>query len=320
MRVASLFAGAGGLDLGFVTAGHQIVWANDFDADAVATYRHNIGDHIVHGDIAQVDVATIPDVDLIVGGFPCQGFSRANMRRHVGDERNKLYREFVRVVDGKRPPFFLAENVRGILSLEGGSAFRKIVADFEAIGYRVEHHVVNAADYGVPQQRWRVFLVGRRMDIPASVAPTFPEPTHSQAPTPTSSRLGWLSIGEALSGLPDPDTAEGRAVPNHVYSRYKFVERDFTGHRTTNPSRPSPTILARGNGGGGVCAIPHPGGQRRMSVRESAIAQTFPVDFVFLGALNSMYRQVGNAVPVRLAEQIAASFARVELPATQVAA
>lgn len=320
MRVASLFAGAGGLDLGFVKAGHEIAWANDFDSDAAATYRRNIGDHIVLGDVSQIDVATIPDIDLIMGGFPCQGFSRANMLRHAGDERNKLYREFVRIVDGKRPSLFLAENVRGIMSLEGGSAFRRIVSDFEAIGYRMEHHVVNAADYGVPQQRWRVFLVGRRIDVPDSAAPVFPGPTHSQVPAATPGRLGWVSIGEALRGLPGPDTEEGRAIPNHMYSHYKFVERDFTGHRTTNPDRPSPTILARGNGGGGVCAIPHPGGQRRMSVRESAIAQTFPMDFVFEGALNSMYRQVGNAVPVRLAQQVAEAFARVELPAAKVAA
>lgn len=320
MRVASLFAGAGGLDLGFVLAGHEVVWANDFDADAVATYKRNISDHIVLGDVALVDVASIPDIDLIVGGFPCQGFSRANMLRHGGDERNRLYREFVRIVDGKRPPLFLAENVRGILSLEGGMAFRRIVSDFEAIGYHVEHHVVNAADYGVPQQRWRVFLVGRRVDVPASATPAFPVATHAQTPAATADRLPWVSIGEALRGLPDPDTEEGRAVANHVYSRYKFVERDFTGHRATNPDRPSPTILARGNGGGGVCAIPHPGSQRRMSVRESAIAQTFPLDFVFEGALNSMYRQVGNAVPVRLARQIAEAFARVELPSARVAA
>ena len=118
MRIVSLFSGAGGLDLGFVKAGHCVVWANDLYKDAVETYRANLGDHIVCRDIAEVKSDEIPDCDIVVGGFPCQGFSVANMKRHESDSRNKLYLQLLRVVRDKRPKFFLAENVKGILHCE----------------------------------------------------------------------------------------------------------------------------------------------------------------------------------------------------------
>ncbi len=126
LKTVSLFAGAGGLDLGLLQAGLQIVWANDFDEDAVATYRRNIGEHIVAGDIKRIPSRSIPDCDVVVGGFPCQGFSQANMLRFEDDDRNYLYLEFRRVVRDKMPKYFLAENVRGILSLGGGRAIEKI--------------------------------------------------------------------------------------------------------------------------------------------------------------------------------------------------
>lgn len=119
LRIASLFSGAGGLDLGFKRAGFEIVWANDNDRDAVETYKRNIGDHCVLGDIEDLDIKDIPRVDGIIGGFPCQGFSVANTQRAVDDSRNALYRSFVKAVKITQPKFFLAENVKGILSLRG---------------------------------------------------------------------------------------------------------------------------------------------------------------------------------------------------------
>lgn len=107
MKVVSLFSGAGGLDLGFKNAGFQIVWANDIDSDAVLTYKKNIGDHIVLKDLSQIDMDDIPDCDVVIGGFPCQGFSQANLLRNKDDERNQLYLEFLRVVNAKKPKFFL---------------------------------------------------------------------------------------------------------------------------------------------------------------------------------------------------------------------
>ena len=114
MRVVSLFSGAGGLDLGFKMAGHEIIWANDLYEDAVETYKHNLGDHIVCEDISKIDAEEIPECDIIIGGFPCQGFSVANMKRHETDERNALYKQLIRVIDAKKPKFFLAENVKGL--------------------------------------------------------------------------------------------------------------------------------------------------------------------------------------------------------------
>lgn len=120
MTIVSLFSGAGGLDLGFIKAGHTIVWVNDLYDDAVATYRKNIGDHIVEKDIKEIPSEEIPDCDIVIGGFPCQGFSVANTKRHTNDERNVLYKELLRVIKDKNPKFFLAENViRNIVPKQG---------------------------------------------------------------------------------------------------------------------------------------------------------------------------------------------------------
>jgi len=297
MRVVSLFSGAGGLDLGLIQAGHNIIWANDFDRDSVATYSANIGSHIVQAPIEDIPSSDIPNSDMIVGGFPCQGFSQANVNRVENDPRNALYREFVRVLSDKQPFFFLAENVRGLLSLDNGEAYRGIVSGFERAGYRVNTKVLNAADFGVPQNRHRVIFLGVRRDLPLSVEFNHPEPTHSAVLN--DGKKPHVTVGEALKAVPDPIDFPD-AVPNQEYSKYKLVVRNFTGHRLTDPNKPSPTILARGNGGGGVNATPHPSGLRRMSVRESATVQTFPLDFKFMGRMGSAYRQVGNAVPVKL--------------------
>jgi len=293
MKVISLFSGAGGLDLGLVQSGHTVVWANDNDIDACETYRNNIGNHIICDDIEGIKLNTVPDADVIVGGFPCQGFSMANKSRAIDDERNKLYKYFVKVVAAKKPKYFLAENVRGILSLEKGEAIKAIVNDFEKIGYVVQYQLFNMANYGVPQTRQRVIIAGTRKDVNNTF--TFPQPTHTKD--------DWINIAEALSGIPEP-SGENDTIPNHIYSKYKITNRNFTGHRKTDPHKPSPTILARGNGKGGVCAIQHPNNHRRMSVRESSIIQTFPMNFIFSGKMNSMYRQVGNAVPVLFAKHL----------------
>ncbi|MCL1075787.1 MULTISPECIES: DNA cytosine methyltransferase [Shewanella] len=302
-KVISLFSGAGGLDLGFKNAGFDIVWANDFDKDACNTYTHNIGSHIVCGSIEDIDSNEIPEADIIIGGFPCQGFSQANLLRFADDERNKLYLEFLRVVKDKKPKLFFAENVSGILSLAKGEAIKKIENDFSLAGYSVKKKLFNVADYGVPQSRKRVIIVGVRKDL--NIDYDFPIATHtSPSKAKKEQLLPWVSISKALEDIPDADDAD-HGLLNHDYSKYKITNRNFTGHRKTDPEKPSPTILARGNGKGGVCAIQHPKNHRRMSVRESATIQTFPKSFEFFGSLTSCYRQVGNAVPVKFAEQLA---------------
>ncbi len=300
MNIVSLFAGAGGLDLGLIQAGHNIIWANDIDKDSCETYKKNIGCHIICDDIKNIDSSIIPDCDVIVGGFPCQGFSLANRYRTVDDERNSLYLEFCRIVKEKRPRYFIAENVKGILSIDNGNSIKIIVDDFSKIGYTVKYKLFNMADYGVPQSRMRVIIVGKKVDQPLDFS--FPEPTHN--------KTNWVSISKALKDIPEPD--ESNSIPNHVCSAYKISNRNFTGHRITDASKPSPTILARGNGKGGVCAIPHPNNERRLSVRESALIQTFPLNFTFTGKLGSMYRQVGNAVPVLFGKILGEQLKKIE--------
>lgn len=304
MKVVSLFSGAGGLDLGFQNAGFNIVWANDFDEDACKTYSLNIGNHITHANVADILSTDIPDCDVIIGGFPCQGFSQANLKRSTEDDRNQLYLEFLRIVKDKKPKFFVAENVRGILSLDNGNAIKQIIKDFSEAGYRLKYQLFNTADYGVPQTRYRVIIVGVRSDLNFDYV--FPSPTHISPKKKNSSNLNfWISISDALKDITEPE--DEHIFKNHVYSQYKVTNRNFTGHRATDPNKPSPTILARGNGKGGVCAIQHPKNHRRMSIRESALIQTFPLDFEFIGSMTSCYRQVGNAVPVLFAQKIAES-------------
>jgi DNA (cytosine-5)-methyltransferase 1 len=303
MNVVSIFSGAGGLDLGLIQANHKIIWANDIDFDSCETYKINIGNHIICKDISKIELSEIPDCDVVIGGFPCQGFSMANMLRVVDDERNKLYKQFYRIIKGKKPKYFIAENVRGILSLDNGNIIKKVVGDFANAGYRVKYKLFNTADFGVPQSRMRVIISGTRNDLPIKADFQFPEATHNKS--------NWVNISQALNGIPEPETLDS-ILKNHVYSKYKVTNRNFTGHRKTDPNKPSPTILARGNGKGGVCAIQHPNNHRRMSVRESALIQTFPIDFEFIGSMGSMYRQVGNAVPVLFGKHLGKKLKELE--------
>lgn len=306
MRVVSLFSGAGGLDLGFKMAGHEIIWANDLYEDAVETYKHNLGDHIVCEDISKIGSEEIPECDIIIGGFPCQGFSVANTKRHEADERNALYKQLIRVIDAKKPKFFLAENVKGLTNLAKGTVFQMILSDFSSLGYKVSYRVLNAADYGVPQTRQRVIIIGVRNDIDFEYI--FPNPTNSkdgEAGLPK-----WVSVGEAMSVIPDPDLPND--LPNHDYSKYKLQFNGYLGHRALAPEKPAPTVTARGDNKGGVVILPHPNAQRRMSCRELAAVQSFPLDYAFSGNRSSVYRQIGNAVPPLLGYAVANVFNQYE--------
>lgn len=302
MNVVSLFSGAGGLDLGFKMAGHCIVWANDLYEDAVKTYQKNLGNHIICKDIHDISTKDIPNCDIVIGGFPCQGFSVANMGRHIDDERNELYKQLVRVIKDKKPKFFLAENVKGLISLGKGKVFKMIISDFEDLGYKVKSNVLNAADYGVPQIRQRVIIVGVRNDIDWEYS--YPKPTNNQKGDKGLSI--WVSVGQALSFLPDPDLENN--ILNHTYSKYKLNINGYIGHRLLDPNKPAPTVTARGDNRGGVVILPHPNGKRRMSCRELATVQSFPINYEFVGNNSSVYRQIGNAVPPLLAYAVANQF------------
>jgi DNA (cytosine-5)-methyltransferase 1 len=302
MKVVSLFSGAGGLDLGFRIAGHEIIWANDLYSDAVETYRTNLGNHIVCEDIFAVKAEDVPDCDIVIGGFPCQGFSVANTKRNVEDERNQLYKQLMRITSEKKPKFFLAENVKGIMSLAKGEVLKMILSDFTNLGYKVQAKLLNSADFGVPQLRQRVFIIGVRNDVDFTFV--YPQPTHNSEGK--DGLLHWIGVGEALACIPDPD--EPNDLPNHDYSKYKLRFNGYLGHRMIDTEKPAPTVTARGDDKGGVVVLHHPNNRRRMSCRELAAVQSFPLDYAFSGNRTSVYRQIGNAVPPLLAFAVANQF------------
>ncbi len=299
INVVSLFSGAGGMDLGFVNAGFNVIWANDNFPDAVETYKNNIGSEIICNSIENINLNSIPEADIVIGGFPCQGFSVANMKRTIDDERNVLYKYFVKIVALKKPSVFIAENVKGLLNIGGGEVIRKIISDFSNVGYNVKYKLLNAADYGVPQSRERVIIIGTKKDLSLTI--NFPHPTHNSIPN--GKLLKHISIKEALNNIPDPDSYHD--LKNHVYTKYKPKFNGYISNRKVNPHKPSPTITARGDNKGGAMIMNHPFKHRRLSCRELAVLQGFPINYEFYGSMTSVYRQIGNAVPPIFAEAIA---------------
>ena len=311
MNVISLFSGAGGLDLGFATAGHKLIWANDCFPEAVETYRINIGHHIDDRDIREISSDEIPNGDILIGGFPCQGFSVANWKRRTCDPRNLLYKEMVRVLRDKQPKFLLAENVKGLLSLGKGAALNMVLRDFSEAGYNTEYKVINAANYGVPQMRMRLFIVGVRKDLNCDLQFP-PPPTHAEpSKAPMLGLKPWVTVGKALSHFPEPKN--DLEIPNHEHSKYKLRFNGHIGHRYVDPNKPSPTVTSRGDNKGGVVVLHHPGNHRRMSARELAAVQSFPDDFIFVGPKTTAYRQIANAVPPKLAHAVANIFRLQEM-------
>lgn len=198
-KIVSLFSGCGGMDLGFRAEGYETVWANDFFKEAVLTYKKNIGEEIVLGDITKIDPYTdesIPDCDLVVGGFPCQDFSIIGQRKGLHADRGNLFKNLAQFIDAKKPKAFVAENVPGILSANKGAAVEYILDTFRNIqpGYVVQYKVINFADYGVPQTRKRCIFVGVRADIDFNFR--FPDPTHGK-----NADRPWVTAGEALDGV-----------------------------------------------------------------------------------------------------------------------
>ena len=293
---ASLFCGAGGLDIGFERAGFHTVWANDFDPDACKTHESWSKAKVVCGDIGKIDEADIPDTDIILGGFPCQGFSLSGPRK-IDDKRNVLYQHYVRIVNAKQPLMFIGENVKGLLTMGGGQIIEAIIQDFSDCGYNVFYQLLNAKDYEVPEDRERVIIVGFRKDLGIEKF-EFPMP-----------RRFTVTLGEALKHIPEPTEDE---VCNQPYSsRYmsRNRKRGWDEVSYTIPAMAKQVTLWPGSPdmiklekdlwkfGDGVT--------RRFSWREAAAVQTFPVGMEFYGDLISKYKQIGNAVPCKLAEIIA---------------
>lgn len=292
----SLFCGAGGLDIGFDRAGFRTVWACDLDADACRTHRLWSDAETVCRDAREIDPGELPDADIFLGGFPCQGFSLSGPRR-LDDSRNTLYRQYVRLVKAKQPAAFVGENVKGLLTMGGGQIFEAVVRDFADCGYTVFHRLLNAKDFGVPEDRERVIIAGFRKDLGIEQF-EFPEPCGRK-----------VTLREALKDVPEPGPDDVCRQP--FSSRYmsRNRKRGWDDVSFTIPAMAkqvplwpgSPDMVKTGRdrwefGTGGET--------RRLSWQEAAAVQTFPADMEFCGDLTSRYRQIGNAVPCSLAEAL----------------
>jgi len=298
MRVISLFAGCGGLDLGFKQAGFNIVWANDFDKEATQSYTLNIGNHIVHKNIYDVNITEIPDADILIGGFPCLGFTVAKGKsRELECEYNQLFKEYSRVLESKQPKYFVVENVTGIQSGEEFKDFfhNVILKSFSSsgIGYRVKYEVLTSSDFGVPQNRKRVIILGTRNDI--AVEPKFPLKVIEEK----------LTLKDAINDLP---LEYDLTISNHIGNSHKVKINQYVGNRQLDWNKPSPTITGRGSRTGGAVIHPHPNRHRRLTIRECARIQSFPDNFIFKGSNGACYAQIGNAVPPIMSFFIANQF------------
>ena len=294
LKVASMFAGCGGLDFAFHKQNdrYNVVYVSDFDKDSCNTYEKYYKCKPHCEDITKIE--TIPDCDILTGGFPCQGFSVANLQRIEADNRNKLYLELVRLLKQKKPKYFVFENVKGILSLGGyennldkknlrGKVFKLIVSDLEKCGYQVNTKLFKVKWYNIPQNRERVIFIGIRNDISPKIK--FEWPYEKKEITKT--------LKDAIEDLP----IEYNEEIQHIGTKHKVKITGYVGNRKLDWDKISPTITGRGGGTGGPIIHVHPSCKRRMTVREYARIQTFPDDFMFEGSMSSKYRQIGNAVP-----------------------
>lgn len=295
ISLVSLFCGAGGLDMGFERQGFETIWANDFDKDACETHRKWSNAEVVQGDIGAIDFSSIPNTPFIIGGFPCQGFSLAGPRK-LDDSRNILYRYFVKLVDEKKPLAFLAENVKGILTLGDGEIIKVIINDFSDKGYDVTATLVNASDYEVPQDRQRVIIVGLRKDLDKKFV--FPKPSKKKK-----------YLRDALKNISAPEKDEVCYAPYSSRYMSRNRKRGWDDFSFTIPAMAKQVSLYPGSPD--MIRIDADnwlfgeGETRRLSYREAAAVQTFPANMEFCGNLTSKYRQIGNAVPVKLAEIVA---------------
>lgn len=302
--VVSFFAGCGGLDLGlrggFEYKGEKIrrlpfkiEVAYDNDAKCVETYRRNIGNHAEIADLEKMDVGKMPAAEVLVGGFPCQDFSSCGPKAGLKSKRGRLYRTLIRYMSTHRPKIVLAENVPHLARMRQGAILKTIVEEFEEAGYKIEVWRLSARDYGIPQNRSRLFFVGVRDDLPGFPRP--PEPTHTENPR----SIDWAI--EDLVAIVD------ESVPNQSqYFKASNAKRgNGQGDERNKAGFPSYTI--RANAKSRVQYHYHL--DRRLTVRECARLQTFPDDFVFPHSATANVMQVGNAVPPLLAYQVAKSIA-----------
>lgn len=318
MNIVSLFAGCGGLDLGFEKAGFNVVWANEYDKSIHKTYRLNHPDTTLNtSDIRTLSGLDIPDCDGIIGGPPCQAWSEGGKRLGIEDSRGQLFFDYIRIVKDKRPKFFVIENVQGILEGKHKDSLNCFIRLLKEAGYRISYELLNAADYKIPQDRFRVFFIGIRNDLKNKFQ--FPDAVNE---TPITLRQAIDDIIEEPRYYKDEPVLETNSQrANHdTYigpydSRYMARNRVRTWNETSftiqaqarnapqHPQAPKMTHISA-NQCIFACGFEHL--YRRLSVRECARIQTFPDKFVFkYSNIKDGYKMVGNAAPPRLAWYIA---------------
>lgn len=314
MKIVSLFSGAGGLDKGFEAAGFNTIWANEYDKDIWETFEKNFPNTVLdRRSIRDVPSSEIPECDGIIGGPPCQSWSEAGALRGIKDKRGQLFFEFIRILKDKKPKFFLAENVSGMLAARHKDALENIKIMFSECGYNLSFSLLNAVDYGVPQDRKRIFFIGTRKDLDFKFV--FPKPLDKKRVLEDI----IPDIQDSVLPAKEKNYTNGNvcALPNHEYMIGGFSTIYMSRNRVRSWDEPSFTIQA-----GGRHAPIHPQAPkmkfieqnkrtfvpgkeelyRRLSIRECARIQTFPDDHIFhYKNLMAGYKMVGNAVPCNLA-------------------
>lgn len=326
MRLVSLFSGCGGMDVGFIKAGFSVIWANDFDTDAQRVYSHNIHD-IDPRDIREVEADEIPDCDILTAGFPCQPFSNAGNRKGVHDERGTLFEECLRIIEHKQPKVVVFENVRGILSTKDVDG-NKLIDNIEnklrniGIGYNVNHKLLKASDYEVPQNRFRVFMVAIRRDAGGEFVFPVKIPQEKlevgnllDIPTHIPNQVDWKLSPQAAHLVKFiPEGGSWKDIPyEELPPRMKKIKKNLKKYRSPNFYRRfsrkeiNGTITASAQPEN--CGIIHPLKDRRYTIREIARIQSFDDDFIFFDEtqkdITGMYKVIGNAVPPKLAYHLA---------------
>lgn len=318
MKLVSLFTGAGGLDLGFHQAGFKTIWANEFDKSIWDTFLHNFPETALDKrSVVEISSFEIPDCLGIIGGPPCQSWSEAGAGRGINDKRGQLFYEYIRILKDKEPLFFLAENVSGILLDRHREAFDNILSEFRSLNYNVSYFLLNANDFGVPQDRKRVIIVGYHKKMGKRFYP----PKQIKPKLVLKDAIWNLRRAKPAKDKNYTNGNENLSAPNHEYMNGGFSSIFMSRNRVRSWDEPSFTIQA-----GGRHAPLHPQAPkmkfieqnkrifvpgkehlyRRLTVRECARVQTFPDDFLFIyDNVADGYKMIGNAVPVEFAKYLA---------------
>lgn len=308
-----LFAGCGGLSYGLTRAGLFGKWAIEIDPNAADTYRTNLGSHIVCGDVRSVDTKSVPSTDVLVGGFPCQPFSLSGLQGGFDGKDGDLFNQCARFINDKKPKVFLLENVKGFARLQGGYYLKAAIRILSSLGYRVDWRLINCADYGIPQMRERILILGNRIGSDN----VFPVPTYKRISVKEAIDDIWQNPDAYINNEPmrhSPRIVERFSKVRPGESAADAMRRDPTisqakitkqCYRRLLPDEPAPTVVANF-----VITTIHYSQNRNLTAREAARIQTFPDDFIFKGYKTRMswqkdlsqFEQIGNAVPPRLAE------------------